>query len=165
VRLYQQRACVSDPHTVIDLVAAAPTPNHGRRLSAAAACVGLGVSLIGAGELMHRPSTPSVASATPTPTPTPTQMSPIEIRTVSDEPRPAPDRPIISLERGIIAVRAVTPGSVRATRPEPRRVSVKRNVRQTPATVRRPAPRKSRGVLDRLRLGWLRRAFTSHSDL
>jgi hypothetical protein len=163
VRLYQQGGLRPQEPAVIDLIAAARAPRH-RTLSAAAACVAVGCSLIGAGELMHRQKAPKMAPAV---------VAPAAVQTaVSDEPRMPSEPPIAAsaaaplLERGIIAVRDV-PTGVRSPRPVARRIAAKRTVRQPLVTVQRqPAPRRpSRGVMDRLRLGWLKHAFTSLSDL
>ena len=138
-------------------------PRH-RTLSAAAACVAVGCSLIGAGELMHRQTAPGLRRA---------RIAPAAVQTaVSDEPRVPSEPPIAAaaaapvLERGIIAVRDV-PTGVRPPRPVARRIAAKRTVRQPVVTVQRQAAprRSSRGVMDRLRLGWLKHAFTSLSDL
>jgi hypothetical protein len=162
-RLYQQSGGLRREPSVIDLVAAAPAPPNRGRTMAAAACLAVGFSLIGAGELMHRQSTPSVAP----------HLTPAALQTaVSDELRQpsVPEPPVASpepvQERGIITVRDV-PTPARSSRPVARRISVKRSVRPGLITVQpQHAPRRSsRGVLDRLRLGWLKHAFTGHSDL
>jgi hypothetical protein len=166
VRLYQQNAEKRLDPAVIDLVAVGPAISHGRRLSAAsAACLAAGLSLIGAGELMHLRSKPTVipqVALTPAP------------RAVSDEPRLPSPQAIASAEtgreRGIITVREVvrTPNPLRPSRVAARSLVAKPIVRPPAASTRRPSTtsrRPSRGVLDRLRLGWLRHAFTSHSDL
>jgi hypothetical protein len=163
VRLYQQGSGRREESMVIDLVAAAQVPYHGRRLSAAAACVAVGCSLIGAGELMHRQPTPAVAP----------HVAPAAVQTaaVSDELRRPLEPPVVSpepvRESGIITVQSVRPPSVRSPRPVAHRISVKRSARLPVAKFQRqPASRRpSRGVLDRLRLGWLKHAFTNHSDL
>jgi hypothetical protein len=161
VRLYQQGGGRRQEPAVIDLVAAAQVPYRGRTLSAAAACLVVGCSLIGAGELMHRQPTPAV----------PAHASVSGVQTaVSDDLRrpsaPALVSPEPVRESGIITVRDVrTP--VRSSKPVARRISVKRAARPPLANVQRQpvARRPSRGVLDRLRLGWLKHAFTNHSDL
>ena len=140
--------------------AAVPLPLVNRRtrpvssMRAAAAGVAAGLALIGAGEFMHARRVP--AAATPS--------APVAAHTV------VPDSARVQPARGTIVVRAIVPPSKvegsRPPRPARRVVSLKRPRRLDTAQgkpfARKPAPR---GVLDRLKLGWLRRAFTVHSDL
>jgi hypothetical protein len=165
-RLYQQRIAVSAEPVVIDLVA--PTPaaaSRGQSWNAAAACFAAGLLLIGAGELMHFRSADGPSPSAPL----------VTERSAADEPRlvlaPAiasPERgTIASPERGTIAVRDISTQTVRASRPGTPHAAVKRSTRPSATSVSRDAPSRParRGMLDRLRLRWLRKAFTSHSDL
>jgi len=133
----------------IDVVPVAPVPPQARTLGAAAACLAAGLALIGAGEFMHRRQPPIVLQAT---APAVAEL-------------PAPAAPIAE-PRGIIVVHD-TPRVARL-RPAVRRVALRRTAaRPAIAAIRtQPAPRRqSRSVLDRLKLGWLRSAFSVHSDL
>ncbi|MGH9142666.1 MAG: hypothetical protein ACRD2I_16165 [Vicinamibacterales bacterium] len=155
-RLYQQQcAPIAAEPAVIDLVAVSPPPARARSWNATAACVAAGLTLMGAGELMH------VRSAS-TPPPPPVVMAQIP---VIDAPRLTPVQSIAGPERGIIAVRDISTRPVPASRPEVR--AVKRSARPPARSVRRgiAAHPARRGMLDRLRLRWLRNAFTPHSDL
>jgi hypothetical protein len=158
-RWYEHQPPVT-PAPVIDLYPPALPPRE-RTTTAAVACLAAGLALICTGEFMHRRQTPILV----------TQTAPAVAQTAAAAP------PRAEVERGIIAVRDVPFSAVRASRPDAPRVVVKRAVarRSTPA-VRRPAAASrsfdrgqvrppSRGVLDRLRLGWLRNAFNVHSAL
>ena len=125
---------------------------------------GRGLVLIGAGELMHRRTGPVVV---PTPAPIAAQSSAPDHRgavqrsgyrrAVQRAGSPPPAAP----ERGVIAVRDEPSISASASRPEVRRIAVKRTRARRPTASRQSASRPaSRGVLDRLRLGWLRNAFS-----
>ena len=146
------------PAAVIDLHPPLLPPRD-RPTTAVVACLAAGLALICAGEFMHRRQTPINV----------TQTAPIVARTAAAEP------PRVEAGRGIIVVRDVPSSATRASHPA-RRVVVKRAIARpsTPA-VRRQAGLgsfgrgqvrpPSRGVLDRLRLGWLRTAFNVHSAL
>jgi hypothetical protein len=85
-----------------------------------------------------------------------------------ESPIVSPERAIIgSQERGIIAVRDVSSNLAPTPRLDTRRSSVKRSARPSSAVVRPPAATRPapRGMLDRLRLGWLRHAFSARSSL
>jgi hypothetical protein len=154
VRLYRQQEGLTAKPAVIDLVAAAPAPQRGRRLTATAACLAAGFSLIVAGEFMHSRHAPIAAP----------QTSPvIAHQAAAAEPRVEREQAIVAPERGIVAVRHVSSSPAPRPRANAPRVSVKRTTpRSAVANVPRPAQsRASRGVLDRLRLGWLRNALTS----
>jgi hypothetical protein len=116
------------------------------------------LSLIATGELMHRRH-PTAVQATTAPA---TQQA-----IVDDQPRLEPAVAITGPERGIIAVRDVVSRPARRPRPDARRASFKRPPRAAAmADHRQEGSRpQSRNVLDRLRLGWLRTAFSAHSDL
>jgi hypothetical protein len=170
VRLYQRREAVKSAPASIDMATVSSVPQRGRTLTAAAACAAAGLVLVGAGELMHKDRAP-VAAVPATTTQTPAvvepdlrvaQSSTPTVPSVGSEQRaPAPDR-------GIIVVRDTAPKPVRASRPEVRRVSLKRpSSSSTNATVRRATQRQSprKDMWDRLKLGWLRNAFSSRSSL
>jgi hypothetical protein len=166
-RFYQQQIARTSAMMTAQPVApgAAMPPPRSRTASAAAACIGAGLLLIGTGELMHShqwletarvwstaaaeprlPAAPALDTPAPLPavawsvadTSAPRPMSVSSRR--ADEPR--------------LTGRAVTPRltSVRPTS--------KRSARSSPAVVHRVGEqRQSTGVMDRLRLGWLRNAF------
>jgi len=142
-------------HQVLEIKA----PPRGRARTATAACLAAGLALIGTGELMHR-RTGSVV--VPTPAPIVAQSSAPDIATQSGAPdQPPPAAP----EGGGMAVRDASSVSASASRPEVRRIAVKRTKRPSTTASRRSASRPaSRGVLDRLRLGWLRNAFSPRSS-
>jgi hypothetical protein len=120
--------------------------------------------LIGTGELTHRGQAPSEV----------TQNAPLVV------PAPAPQEERIALEpavaspaRGIIAVRDVPSGRALAPRIQDRRISSKGVTTSPVKTAHRPSESRRadaaqnkqprRGVLDRLRLGWLRKPFVANS--
>ena len=153
-RLYQQREGLSGRPAVIDLVAMTPpAPPRGRPYNAAAACLAVGLSLTAAGAGMHAPRAPIAAPQT---------VTAAQTTVVRDEPR-VELASIRTPERGIITVRDVPSRPVPATRVAARRAPVKRASRaQTGDGRGRIAHQRSRGLLDRLKLGWLRTAFTVH---
>ena len=143
-RLYQQQRTAD---------AEAPTiaPPRGRTMTGAAACLAAGLALICTGEFMHRRHAPIVV----------TQSAPVVAGAIAtDEPRVAP-APVA------VSARQTPERPPHVFHQDMRRVSINRTTRPAAMTARRqPASRApSRGVLDRLRLGWLRKAFTVHSDL
>lgn len=146
------------PAAVIDLYPALPPRD--RTTTAAAACLAAGLALICTGEFMGRRQAPILV----------TRPAPIVAQTAAAAP------PLVEAERGFIVVRDVPSSPARAAHRAARRVVVKRAIARpsTPAVRRQtgshPSDRgqvrpPSRGVLDRLRLGWLRTAFNVHSDL
>jgi hypothetical protein len=134
----------------IDVTAVPPKV---RTLSAAAACLAAGLALIGTGELMHRRQPPMV-------------LPPIAPAAVQ---LPAPAAAVAEPPRGIIFVHDASPRLARAiVHPEVHRVALRRMPARPAARSisTRPAPRpQARSVLDRLKLGWLRSAFSAHSEL
>ena len=137
-------------------------------MTATAACLAAGLALIGTGELMHRRGGPVAA---PTPAPIAAQSSAPDIAARTTVPdiaaqSSAPDRlPPAAPEGGVVAVTDAPSMSASASRPEVRRIAVKRTKRPTPTASRPSSSRPaSRGVLDRLRLGWLRNAFSPRSS-
>jgi urease accessory protein UreF len=165
-RLYQQQlARASAMMSAPPLVATAPVrPAYSRTSSAIAACLGAGFLLIGAGEFMHSHRWMETASAA-------SAMAPwLPVAPAIDEPAPLPAiRPAVAdlaAPRAIRAssrlyelrapLRSVTPRAV------PARAVAKPSTRSsspTPAVNRVRVQRQSTGVMDRLRLGWLRNAF------
>lgn len=165
VRLYQACAGLNRQPVVIDLAAVAPAPQRRRLPAAAAACIAAGLALIAAGELIHDRPSPSVALPAPAPR---VAHAAVPDPARADLPQPiSVERGInASPERGIIAVRDIPSRAARSTRPDARRLEMKRATRRSEAAVgQRQTQRRPRGVLDRLRLGWIRRAFTTRSDL
>jgi hypothetical protein len=155
VRLYQRREVAKSGPLSIDMAAVSPVPKRGRTRTATAACVAAGLVLIGAGELMHKEPAPAGPAAT-----TAAQAPPVLEPTQRIAPSSVPFAP----ERGIIGVSDGTSMPTRASRPEVRRVSLKRSSSSTAVGRRRSASRPARrDVWDRLKLGWLRNAFSSSS--
>jgi hypothetical protein len=164
VRLFQQRQGLNTMPAIIDLAAAAPVPQRGRTPIATAACLAAGFSLIAAGELMHVRHTPIAAPpAAPVVNQAP-RTAPLQAQqAATGEPPADHERGLVAPNRGIIAVRHVSSSPSTTSRADARRTSVKRAPRPAVVNLPRRAPSRppSRGVLDRLRLGWLRNAFTS----
>jgi hypothetical protein len=136
--------------------AAPPVPPRTRTTTAAVACVAAGLMLVATGEYMHQRQVAPVSEATAL-APAAPQSGP-----------PAPLAPVV--EPHVVQVSTTSASSLTRSgspRPEVRRISTRRTGRPaTATTVRQPAPKPhSRSVLDRLRLGWLRNAFSSHSEL
>jgi hypothetical protein len=161
-RLYQQLAKAN-------AVTAQAAPN--RTMPAAAACVALGL-LVASGELLHNrraaPAATTALSFAPT-----TAHPPVATGTPSGSDAAMP--PAVATESAPACVLAPAPmvqapaarSSVARPAKRPRPVvggSVLRNVRNASRGSARPsaAPPARRGVLDRLRLGWLRKAFVGH---
>jgi hypothetical protein len=146
-RLYEHQ-----PRVLPMPIDVAPVQPKGRTLSAAAACLAAGLALIAAGELMHRRQPPIVLQPA---APTVAEL-------------PAPAQPIAEPGAGIIVVHDTALRLDRAPRTAVHRVAVRRIAAHPAATAIRPRPasqHQSRSVLDRLKLGWLRSAFSVHSDL
>jgi hypothetical protein len=146
VRLYER-----EPRPLPMPIDITPAPPRARGLSAAAACLAAGFSLIAAGELMHQRQPPVVL---PAPAPAIAEL-------------PAPAQPIAEPGTGIIFVHDSAP-SVTRMRPDVHRVALRRTAtRPATAAVRTqpPSRHQQRSVLDRLKLGWLRSAFTVHSEI
>jgi len=126
-----------------------PMPPQGRPFGAAAACLAAGLALIGAGEFMHSRQPPIVLQPT----------APVVAEL------PAPPQPVAE-PRGIIFVHDSAPRAT-GTRPEVHRIALRRTAaRPAPSAIRtQPSSRQpSRHVLNRLKLGWLRSAFSAHSE-
>ncbi len=158
-QLFQRHEGMNGNPPLIDLVAMTPpvAPARGRTWRAAAACLAAGASLITAGEFVHSRHAPIAVSQTapimPSATLVPATLVPATI---------AREKRRTNLERGIIVVHDAVPRPVRVSRREVRRVSVKRPP-STGAMSRRTSGSRSnsRHLLDRLKLGWLRTAFTA----
>jgi hypothetical protein len=151
-RLYERERLL--PRDLVIDVLPQPQPatrDHTRLM--AAACLAAGLALVSMSELIHKGQSPSVA----------TKSAPIvESTTAPEEPRIEPAAVVASPAHGIIAVRDVPTSRVRAARQEPQRMSQKRASGsqagpggRTDKRLADPGQRR-RGVLDRLRLGWLR---------
>ena len=150
-RLYERERHL--PRDLVIDVLPQPQPatrDHTRLM--AAACLAAGLALVSMSELIHKGQSPSVA----------TKSAPIVVSTTApEEPRIEP-AVVASPAHGIIAVRDVPTSRVRAARPAPPRISQKRASGSSAVTGGRTGRRlvdpdqRRRGVLDRLRLGWLR---------
>jgi len=155
----------------------APPPMRRRTVAAVAVCLGSGLMLVAAGEFMH-------SSPTRTPVAAPV-VAPAAVDTAATSPVTTMAPAVPPSERatgapadalaeagqasGGASTRAAnSPRAVRrvgATQTESERRSVKRAARTSEADVRKArAQRTPPGVLDRLRLRWLRHAFTIRSD-
>lgn len=159
-------------------------PAQPRSMGALAACLAAGVALMVAGEFMHhgRPpldatqtTPPVVEMARPLQPPVEQAPQPEPIARVEPSAAADPARGGADLARGIIVVRDVPSPPVRARRTEPRRAPAKRPAAPPAAATANPqATRRhvsgvegepSRGVLDRLRLGWLRGSLAVRFEL
>jgi hypothetical protein len=141
-RLYLQKVAAAESLVVVPAPASAP-----RSMRRAAAFIAAGLLMVAVGEFADRMPNPVTRTATAEP------------RTVNLEPRTENIEP----RTQNVAPRAANPES-RIPNPEHRtpNPAVKRVVRPAHAAVQRARPHKaSRGIFDRLRLRWLRNAFTS----
>jgi hypothetical protein len=166
-RLYLQKVAGEAPTVT---VASCPAPE--RRLRGAAACVAAGLLLIVTGEVIdgwHRPmpssrlSTPAAGAVTRDIALGLDERPAVneEPRTPNAEPRtPNPEHRTPNPERRTQNPEPRTPNPERRT-PNPERSSVKRAVRAPSPRERARKASVSRGVLERLRLNWLRTVFTS----
>jgi hypothetical protein len=128
-----------------------PAPRDHTRL-AAVACLAAGLALVSTSELMHKGQAPGAAA----------QSAPIVVPGATpEEPSIEPKPTGASSAHGIIAVHD-TPVSRVLAQPGPQQTSLKSGSRSQAGTGRRAASRpldpdqRRRGMLDRLRLGWLR---------
>ena len=127
-----------------------PAPAPARwRVSTITAGVAVGLSLIGAGELMHTRSLPSRDTG---------RRAIVSVT--------GPRQPKGNRERVIVAPAAVPVATTGSRVENPQKPAAKRSVRRaSSATAPRTRRAKAtRGVLDRLRLRWLRNAITLRSD-
>jgi hypothetical protein len=150
---------------------ASPPPARPRSMSAVAACLGAGMIVIAAGEGMHRRHAPE----TPVAAPPPSVAAPIAVATTGSMPdlsMPAAEAPVTSAppdssSTAVFKSRRIA-DSPRVVRPGTRRSETVRTRTKRPRSVAVTPPRtarSSKGVLDRLRLRWLRDAFSNRSDL
>jgi len=165
-RLYAQVA--------LHVVPPAPPPAPPRwRVSTITAGIIVGLGLIGAGELMHTRSLPSrdtgrgaiVSASEPTRDRDPALGQAQGISSGSRDERVA--RQLQGNREHVIVVPAAVPVATTGSRIEnPQKPAAKRSVRRaSSATAPRTRRAKAtRGVLDRLRLRWLRNAITLRSD-
>jgi hypothetical protein len=167
VRLYQQHLA-----TVALPVPTSPSRARMQTMPAVAACLGAGFLLIAAGQFMHERELTAravVPVAAPAAVSVPAPLAPQPIRLNET-------REVLSVQTAPAAAARRVPAprrtaeTVRVTQraAEPRAHSVrtpsKPIVRTGGASVRDRARRRSPGVLDRLRLRWLRDAFSFRSD-
>jgi hypothetical protein len=169
VRLYQRRDVLKPEPIAIEMIAASAAPHRGRTFTATAACLAAGLVLIGAGELMHNARTPATAPASTIVSQPAAPDAPVAVlASVPIEPRAEPGTVGASAENKVVAVRDTAPKAARASQSDVRRASYKATSSRQSAvaggkrTVKRPP---NRSMWDRLRLGWLRNAFTSRSSL
>jgi hypothetical protein len=165
-RLYQQQIA-----RAASMMSAPPVrARRTQTAPAVAACLGAGLFLIAAGEFMHglhwmeRANAPVTAAparaipATQAAASVPVRIVPVVQQTVPDEPDTSTPRPILAARRPAEATRVAARAA--APRSESVRTSSKRPMRSSGEVVHRVrAQRQSPGVMDRLRLGWLRTAF------
>jgi hypothetical protein len=166
-RLYQQQiARATAMMSASSIATALPVPpQRSRTPSAIAACLGAGLLLIGAGELMHSERWTGSAN-----TPSDAVVQPrLPVAPVLDEAAPLP--PVAPMVAEPLAPRALSVSTRRVEdsrglgraftpRPVSSRGVGKPSTRSAAAAVNRVrAQRQSTGVMDRLRLGWLRNAF------
>jgi len=123
-------------------------PPRGAALAAAAACLVAGFALVATREIARSAppqlvATQTVPAVADVPIAGGRSVLPFRVTSSTRGMRSNRSQPRVQLGRGLIVVHEIF------SRPEPRVVSVKR----------------TKGVIDRLRLGWLRDAFTAHSDL
>jgi hypothetical protein len=150
-------------HQVAAWTATAPPPPSGARTAPAiAACVGSGLLLIAAGEFMYAGgSTPASQPALVPPAPAaylkamPAEVPAIQVS--DSEPVPPPRAPA---PRRAAVVHRVSP-TPESSRPVPRIWPEPRE--RPPATIKKAGEQRS-GVMDRLRLRWLRNAFVTKSE-
>jgi len=156
-RLYDQQRAID----TLVAVAGVPPAKHGR-FSVVAAGLAIGLTLAGAGELMR--SRPDVAP--------PIQAA--SLAPASDEDAPV-IRPAVVRQSAEVEEIAQKRGAVSATRRTdprhaPARTSASESSRSEQARVAKPprggvrAERTRQGVLDRLRLGWLRGKVAIRND-
>jgi hypothetical protein len=168
----------------------APSPARTRIVPTVAVCVGSGLMLIAGGELMQRqPATTPIAAA---PAVVPRVVSTLGTSAVTamTEPRPAieratPLRPVklptaarASRQRAVAPARVAAPERVAVATPPVRPVPLSPGQfgRVDQRSLRPAAPasetgvrkvgssRPSRGILDHLKLRWLRNAFSTRVD-
>jgi hypothetical protein len=164
-RLYQQQLARASAMMSAQAVArTAPPPPRLPAMSAIAACLGAGFLLIGAGELMHSTRWIETANA-------PSVAAGVRLPAAPSMDMPAPLPPVASTGADIstlstmpIARRRADDSRVQSRAAAPRSVSARtvasRSPRSSSAAVKRVgAQRQSSGVMDKLRLGWLRNAF------
>jgi len=132
-------------------------------MPAIAACLGAGLMLIAAGELMQRAEMPMAAAAPPIVAPAVLPAAAAPVAEVNDQ---SPTSLVGTLPAPTPEAAAPDP-----TRPAPRARGTARDRSEAPST-----PRPSRtaakikktgtrpGVLDRLKLQWLRKAFVLRAD-
>lgn len=139
-----------------------PRPSSTRNMPAIAACLGAGMMLIAAGEVMQRGEMPKVAAApivapavlpaTTVPLPELTEQSATSLVGTLPPPKAASAAPEATRPapraRGTTRDRSESPSTTRTTR--------------TTAKIKKAGTRP--GVLDRLKLQWLRKAFVLRAD-
>ena len=154
-RLYEQQATA---WTSI----APPPPSRARTAPAIAACIGSGLLLIATGEFMFsRGATPAYDPALAPPAPAayvnamPAEVPAIRVKLNQPVPQPRASAP-----RRAAAVQRAS-RAPESPRPVPR---VWPEPRERPAAATRKADEQRSGVMDRLRLRWLRDAFVNKSE-
>ena len=139
-----------------------PRPSSTRNMPAIAACLGAGMMLIAAGEVMQRGELPSAAAA---PIVAPAVL-PAETL-----PTSAAEEPSATSLVGILPAPPAAVGAPEATQPAPRARGTTRDRSEPPSTsratqtttkIKKAGTRP--GVLDRLKLRWLKNAFAIRAD-
>jgi hypothetical protein len=163
-----------------EAVIVAPVPPRHRMLPTVAACVCAGVLLVLSGEVMHHvwhdpvplPS-PAVLAPVAAPVGTPAAVSAIGTNTAPDGSGVARSAVIVDTRRNdavgsasAVRVRSTPKRTPARSSGESKATVIKRTSRPTPRVHPQPSPRTigRDGVLDRLRLRWLRGMF-AHADL
>jgi len=130
-------------------------PAERRRTATIAAGIMAGVTLIGAGEVMHIRSTPAseaTRASETQPAPEPVAAVPIANREPAVRDAPSLTRP------------TKTADTVAAASRDKSKSAGKPTIRRTSSTVRPRGARRTTGKMDRLHLGWLRNMFTARTE-
>jgi len=168
-RLYaQQRAAQQQASRALP----PPVPPATRTVPAVAACLGAGLMLVAAGEFMQRSDT-SKPAAQPVPITAPARAAlPATERTVPtprENDRASVPSPVAALGTAPAAQPTGSSAGEAARPPEPAAAAPREtSPRVSPSRAARPAVKKARaertGVLDRLKLRWLRKKITIRAD-
>jgi len=168
-RLYaQQRAAQQQASRALP----PPVPPATRTVPAVAACLGAGLMLVAAGEFMQRSDT-SKPAAQPVPIAAPARAAlPATERTVPtprENDRASVPSPVAALGTAPAAQPTGSSAGEAARPPQPAAAAPREtSPRVSPSRAARPAVKKARaertGVLDRLKLRWLRKKITIRAD-
>lgn len=132
-------------------------------MPAIAACLGAGMMLIAAGEVMQRGEMPTAAAAT--------IVAPAALPAAEPLPTSAVDEPSATSLVGTLPPPPAAVAAPEATRPAPRARGTTRERSEAPPTTRttRTTAKVKKagtrpGMLDRLKLRWLKNAFAIRAD-